>query len=151
MRSAIAVACAALLAAAAARGAEAIIRCESADGKVTYSNGECPPNTRQVRRVELSPPIVVHDGAQPPAKLPAAKAAPTITPAPPRRARDPVQEDRELTAQLAEQRRECEARARDVQRLQDELAAASADARASAELALRRAQDDFRGLCPRPR
>src|SRR5512147_1148700 len=111
MRSVIAVACAALLAAASARGAEAIIRCESTDGRVTYSNGECPPNTKQVRRVELSPPIVVHDGAQSPAKSPAPRSAPAIAPAPPRRARDPAQEDRELTAQLAEQRRECEARA----------------------------------------
>lgn len=151
MRLVTVVACAALLAAAAPRSAEAIVRCESADGRVTYSNGDCPPNTKLVRRVDLSPPVIVHEGAQPAAKAQAAKAASGIAPAPPRRAPDPIQEDRDLTAQLAEQRRECEARARDVQRLQDELAAASADGRASAELALRRAQDDFRALCPRPR
>ena len=145
------VACAALLAAALARDAAAIVRCEDAAGRVTYANTECPPNTRLVRKVEPSPPVIVHDKARPAAKAGAAPPPARAEPTGNRRTADPIQEDQELTAQLAEQRRECEARAREIQRLQDDVSAAPADARASAELTLRRAQDDYKALCPRPR
>jgi len=145
------VACAALLAAGLARDAAAIVRCEDADGKVSYSNTECPPNTKLVRKVEPSPPVIVHDKARPAAKADRTPPPARIEPARSPRTTDPVQEDQELTAQLAEQRRECEARVREIQRLQDDVNAAPADARASAELTLRRAQDDYRALCPRQR
>jgi uncharacterized membrane protein YqiK len=146
-----ALACLALLAAGVSREAAAIVRCESADGKVTYSNSECPPNSRLVRKVEPSSPIVVHDGPRPAASAADAKSTARIEPSRTRRAEDPLQIDEELQAQLAAQRRECDTRAREVQRLQDELTAASPENRASAELALRRAQDDYRALCPRQR
>lgn len=146
-----ALACFALLLAADARDAAAIVRCESADGKVTYSNGDCPPNAKVVRKIEPTSPVIVHDSARAPAKAgekpPPARAEPSR----PRRTEDPAQIDEELSAQLAEQRRECDARARDLQRLQDDVNAAAPSNRASAELALRRAQDDYRALCPRQR
>jgi len=145
------VSCVALLVAGAVGAAATIVRCESADGKVTYSDGECPPATKAVRRVEPSPPVVVHDGSRPAAKAAGARPLPSPEPSRPRRAEDPAQLDQELQAQLAEQRRECEARLRELQRLQDALAATDGEARASAELALRRAQDDYRALCPRQR
>jgi hypothetical protein len=104
-----------------------------------------------VRKVEQSPPVVVHDGSRPAAKTVNNRPPGGTEPTPARRNEDPVRLDQELSAQLAEQRRECEARVREVQRRQDDLAAAPADARASAELALRRAQDDLRALCPRQR
>lgn len=152
MRSSTAlVACAALLAAALARDATAIVRCESADGKVTYSNTECPSGTQVVRNVELSPPVVVHDAAAAAARSGGTRPAPRLEPARPRRDENPVQVDEELTAQLAAQRRECDARLRQIRQLQEDLDAAAAQARASAELALRRAQDDYRALCPRQR
>jgi len=152
MRLATAVlACTALLAAGLARDASAIVRCEAADGKVTYSNSECPPNSKLVRKIEPSPPIVVHDNARPATKAGEAKPPAKVEPSRARRTDDPVQIDEELNTQLAEQRRECEARARDLQRLQDDVVAASPASRASAELALRRAQDDYRALCPRQR
>jgi hypothetical protein len=144
-------ACLALFAAGHAGEAAAIVRCESADGKVTYSNSDCPPNTKLVRKIEPSPPVVVHDGARPPAKAAEARPPAGVEPSRARRSNDPAQVDEELNAQLAEQRRECEARARDLQRLQDDVSAAAPANRASAELALRRAQDDYRALCPRPR
>lgn len=146
-----ALACLVLLLAGLAGDAAAIVRCESADGKVTYSNGDCPPNTRLVRRVEPSPPVVVHDSARPPAKSGEARPPAKAEPSRARREESPAQIDEELKAQLAEQRRECDARARELQRLQDELNAAAPEHRASAELALRRAQDDYRALCPRQR
>ena len=151
MRYAAALACLALLAAGHARVAAAIVRCESADGRVTYSNGDCPPNTKLVRKVEPSPPVVVHENASPAARAAEARPATKVEPSPARRTESPAQLDDELTAQLAEQRRDCEARARELQRLNDELTAAAPANRASAELSLRRAQDDYRALCPRQR
>jgi uncharacterized coiled-coil protein SlyX len=141
----------ALLAAGVARDASAIVRCESADGKVTYSNSDCPPNTKLVRKIEPSPPVVVHDNARPAAKAGEARPPAKVEPSRARRTEDPVQIDEELNAQLAEQRRECEARTRELQRLQDDVNAALPANRASAELALRRAQDEYRALCPRQR
>jgi hypothetical protein len=146
-----AVACLALLLAAYARDAAAIVRCESADGKVSYSNSDCPPNTKLVRKIEPSPPVVVHGSARPPAKPGEARPPAKLEPSRARRNEEPAQIDEELGAQLAEQRRECEARARELQRLHDDVNAAAPASRASAELALRRAQDDYRALCPRQR
>lgn len=146
-----ALACLVLLAAGLARDAAAIVRCESADGKVTYSNSDCPPNTRAVRKIELSPPVVVHDSARPPEKGAPARPPARVEPSRARAADNPAQIDEELNAQLAEQRRACEARSREMQRLQDDVNAASPESRASAELALRRAQEDFKALCPRSR
>jgi hypothetical protein len=52
-------ACAALAAAgwvfAAAATAQPVQRCESPDGKVTYSNSTCPAGTEPVRKVESDP------------------------------------------------------------------------------------------------
>lgn len=143
-------ACTALLAAGFAPGAAAIVRCETADGRVIYSNSDCPPNSKLVRKVEQSPPVVANPGRRPPARPGEAAPPARVQASPSRGADDPARIDEELSAQLAEQRRECDARARELQRLQDDVAASPAN-RASAELALRRAQDDFRALCPRPR
>jgi len=142
---------AALLAAGFAGDTAAIVRCESADGKVTYSNAECPPNTKLVRKIEPTPPVVVHDNARPATKAGESRPPAKVEPSRARRTEDPSQLDEELSAQLAEQRRECEARARELQRLQDDVNAALPATRASAELALRRAQDDYKALCPRQR
>lgn len=150
MRLVTALACI-VLAAASYTPAAAIVRCEAADGKVTYSNADCPPNSRMVRQIDLTPPVVVHDGTAAAGKVGAPRPPARIEPSRSRRADDPAQIDQELSVQLAEQRRECEARAREIQRLQDDVGAARPDSRASAELALRRAQDDYKALCPRQR
>lgn len=36
-------------------------RCESKDGKVTYSNTQCPSGTTPVRKVNTEPPVSVED------------------------------------------------------------------------------------------
>jgi len=41
--------------------AQAIQRCESKDGRVTYSNTTCPDGTVPVRKVNTEPPISVED------------------------------------------------------------------------------------------
>ena len=152
MRSVTAVVFALTLAAGLPHDATAaIVRCESADGRVVYSNTECPPGTKLVRKFEQSPPVVVHDGSQPPARVGDRKPAASIERARPGPTPDPIAEDRQLTEQLAAQRRECEARLRDIERLRQDFETSSGESRASAELALRRAQDDHRSLCPRSR
>ncbi len=151
MRTAIPLACAALLAAGLAGPAAAIVRCESADGKVTYSDSDCPPKTRQVRKVEESPPVVVHEGSKSAANESEPRPPLRIEKAKPRRPANPVQQDQQLTAQIAAQQRDCEARERQLQHLRDDLAAALPSNRSSAELDLRRAQDEYQALCPKKR
>jgi len=41
--------------------ADGVKRCESRDGKVTYSNTKCPEGTTAVRSVNTSPPVAVDD------------------------------------------------------------------------------------------
>jgi hypothetical protein len=151
MRTSPVLVCAALLAAGLHGEAAAIVRCEAADGRVTYSNTDCPPNTRAVRKVELSPPVVVNDENRTAARETEPRPPARIEPAKPAAPANPVQEDQQLTAQIAAQQRECEARGHQLRHLQEDLEAASPAARSSAELALRRAQDEYRTLCPRPR
>ncbi len=152
MRNAIHLVCAALLATGLTGQAAAIVRCESADGKVTYSNTDCPPNSRQVRKVQESPPIVVHDETTRPAAGDAPpRAAPRIEKSKPRAPADPMRLDQQVTAQIAAQQRDCEMRARQLEHLQGDLAAASPANRSSAELTLRRAQEEYQVLCPKKR
>jgi hypothetical protein len=41
--------------------AQTVQRCESRDGKVTYSNTKCPEGTSAVRSVNTSPPVTVDE------------------------------------------------------------------------------------------
>jgi hypothetical protein len=51
----------ALLVACGACLAQQVQRCESPDGKVTYSNTKCPDGTSPVRSVNTSPPVAVDE------------------------------------------------------------------------------------------
>lgn len=44
-----------------AASAQTVQRCESRDGKVTYSNTKCPEGTSAVRPVNTSPPVAVDE------------------------------------------------------------------------------------------
>jgi len=44
-----------------AASAQTVQRCESRDGKVTYSNTKCPEGTSTVRPVNTSPPVAVDE------------------------------------------------------------------------------------------
>jgi hypothetical protein len=44
-----------------AASAQTVQRCESRDGKVTYSNTKCPEGTSIVRPVNTSPPVAVDE------------------------------------------------------------------------------------------
>lgn len=49
------------LLAAAAPAQQQVHRCEAKDGKVTYSNTQCPEGTTPVRKVNTDPPVRVED------------------------------------------------------------------------------------------
>lgn len=57
-RSAVAVAALAFVAAASAQPSS-VHRCEGKDGRVTYSNTQCPDGTVPVRKVNTDPPVSV--------------------------------------------------------------------------------------------
>lgn len=44
-----------------AAAAQAVHRCEGKDGKITYSNTQCPSGTQPVRKVNTDPPISVEE------------------------------------------------------------------------------------------
>ncbi|MGH6623321.1 MAG: DUF4124 domain-containing protein [Burkholderiaceae bacterium] len=45
----------------AVAAADTVHRCEGKDGKVTYSNTECPAGTQPVRKVNTTPPVSVEE------------------------------------------------------------------------------------------
>lgn len=49
------------LAATAAAAQQQVQRCEGKDGRVTYSNTQCPEGTTPVRKVNTDPPVRVED------------------------------------------------------------------------------------------
>jgi Domain of unknown function (DUF4124) len=127
--------------------AQAIQRCEGADGRVTYSNSACPSGTRLVREVDTSP--AVSPGEQ--------KAAPD-------RARRDAKalndlESTRTTEEKAQQRLLEKARAKDEQctrlRLRAELARDQLDAekvsnrRPPLQGKYERAQKEYTATCPK--
>ena len=132
------------LAASAAASADAVFRCEGKDGRVTYSDSACPSDSRSSRKLDEAPAVST-----------ASKDAP-------RDAREagqiaqsrgvklaPSQENRQLDEQIATARRECADLSRRVEYARQDLDGASPSQKATAELALRRAQDQFSLYCPR--
>jgi hypothetical protein len=88
-------------------------RCESKDGRVTYSNTECPPGTTPVRKVNTEPPVSVDER----------KAA-----------QERAKKDNAAAKQLDKERAQQEARDR---KLADERARAEAKAKERCEQARR--------------
>jgi hypothetical protein len=148
----IAVLLAAAVGAAAASAQSVVYRCEDTRGRVTYSDTPCPATAKAARKLE--PTTVLKVGADGEATRADAAGVETrlagrLEPSRPSDDFDPVQEDQKLSAQIAAQRRACEAMAHRLRYLEHDVAAAAAGARSSLELALRRAQEDYRVQCPR--
>lgn len=138
-------------AACAAAAQSTVYRCEDGRGRVTYSDAPCPADARTARKLEGGPVLKV-GGAEEAAKADPTSIQRSVIRVESSRADEnfnPVQEDEKLNAQIAAQRRACEALASRIRFLEIDLAAASASGRSSAELALRRAQDEYRVQCPR--
>jgi hypothetical protein len=49
--------CLLLVGTAATPQSQQVHRCEGKDGKVTYSNTQCPEGTKPVRKVNTDPPV----------------------------------------------------------------------------------------------
>ncbi len=132
------------LAAGAAASADEVFRCEGKDGRVTYSDSACPSDSRSSRKLEETPAVSTASKDAPRNARDAGQIAQS------RSAKlDALQEDRQLDEQIANTRRECADLSRRVQYAKQDLDGASASQRATAELALRRAQDQYSLYCPR--
>jgi hypothetical protein len=131
---------------ASALAAEPVFRCEGKDGRVTYSDSPCPSDSRAARKLDDAPPVSTNAGKDAPRSArEAGQIAQTRTGA----NVDPMQESRQLDEQIAVSRRECVELSRSVQYAKQDLEAATPNQRSTAELALRRAQDQFALYCPR--
>ncbi len=138
-----------LAAAPAAAADQTVFRCESKEGRVTYSDEPCPSGSRAARKLDESPPVVIPAGKDTPRSArDVGQIVQSRTVSNSRRS-DPYQENRVLDEQIAGQRRECAELARRVQYARQDVDAAVTGNRSSAELALRRAQDQFQLFCPR--
>jgi len=126
--------------------AQDVFRCDGKDGKVTYGDAPCPAGSRATRRLEDAPPVSTASGKGAPRN---AREAGQIAQSPERSRFDPIQENRRLDEQIAATRRECVDLSRRVQYAKQDLDAAVPSQRATAELALRRAQDQYQLYCPR--
>ncbi|MCU0937914.1 MAG: DUF4124 domain-containing protein [Burkholderiaceae bacterium] len=154
--------------------ASAINRCEGRDGRVTYTDEACPATVRSARKVDDSPPVQARsapvreaseskdakDGKAEPKEaegkaavaggvdaakgvaVPALQAGRTTT------SSNPEQEMQRLDELRERQRRQCAEATRRIDYATKDLQAAVGADRASAELALRRAQEEARGVCP---
>ena len=128
-----------------AMGAETVFRCEAKDGRVTYSDAPCPSDSRASRKLDETPTVSTVAGKEAPRSArEAGQIAQSRT-----GAVDPLQESRQLDEQIAATRRECDDLSRRVQYAKQDLDAAIPSQRSTAELALRRAQDEFALTCPR--
>jgi hypothetical protein len=127
-----------------------ISRCESADGRVVYSDEPCPSGTRQMRTVDeksavevLKPVEHAHD----------ARSAGSVRRTEPEAvgaadgARDPDAVSELRKRKLAE----CDDLVHRIEYAQRDLSAASEAERASVELSLRRLQAEHTSRCVKPR
>jgi hypothetical protein len=129
---------------ACAVAAEPVFRCEGKDGKVTYSDAPCPSDSRATRKLEEGPPVSTATTKGAPRN---ARDSGQIAQSRTGRA-DSTQENRQLDDQIDASRRECAELSRRVYYAKQDLEAASPNQRSTAELALRRAQDQFALHCP---
>jgi len=133
----------ALFACAVAAG-EPVFRCEGKDGKVTYSDAPCPSDSRATRKIEEAPPVSTTTAS----KVAPRNARDAGQIAQSRGRADSTPETRQLDDQIDASRRECAELSRRVYYAKQDLEAASPNQRSTAELALRRAQDQFALHCP---
>ncbi|HEU0199435.1 MAG TPA: DUF4124 domain-containing protein [Burkholderiaceae bacterium] len=137
---------AALLAAASALAEQSVYRCEGKDGRVTYSDEACPTASRSARKLDDAPPLTIpssKDGVR------SAREAGVIAQGRTNARFDPYLEDRRLDEQIETQKLACQDLGRRLNYYYRDVEAARESERASAELALRRAQAEYRTMCVR--
>ena len=156
-RSVVAIAMVALAAAAGTASAQSasVQRCEGKDGRVTYSNTQCPDGTVPVRKVNTDPPISVEarKAAQDLAKKDAAAAKQLEKDQAQQEARDRKQADERAKADAKAQEK-CERAKRDLERARTTRAelgatAATVEKLQKADQALGRHEADVAKECVR--
>jgi Domain of unknown function (DUF4124) len=128
-----------------ATAADTVFRCEDNAGRITYSNAACPSGSRSVRKLDDAPPVSIPAGQE---AARDAHEAGQIAQSRRSTKLDPMQESRQLDEQIAATRRECNDLARRVRYAKQDLDGASPSQRSTAELALRRTQDEYALYCP---
>jgi hypothetical protein len=127
-----------------AAGADTLRRCEDGNGNITYSNQACPIGTAHERPVEIRPAVELPQGGGAKAtsagvlKLPDAPTAAVVP-----TEKSPVDKSEQNKANIAR----CDDLVRRIEYGQQDMLAASASERASAELNLRRLQDEYQANC----
>jgi Domain of unknown function (DUF4124) len=123
--------------------AQSIKRCETKDGRVTYSNTSCPDGTVPVRKVNTEPPISVDDrkGAQERARKEGAAAKQIDKEQAQQEARDRKQADERAKADGKAKER-CENARRDLER--SRVARGELNARPSAPEKIDKAESEIR-------
>ena len=138
---------------AATAAAQGVQRCESADGKVTYSNTQCPEGTSAVRKVNTSPPVAVEE--QKAAKERAKRDAAEVKAADKSREQAQAKAEREAAEAKkvqAKQRERCERAQRDLERTRStraslEQRAATVEQMQKADKELGRREDEAVKAC----
>ena len=123
-----------------------VFRCEGKDGKVTYSDAACPGDSRASRKLDDAPPV---SATNPKSAGRSARDAGQIAQSKTPGKTDPSVENRQLEEQIDSTRRECGELERRVQYAKNDLDGATPSQRSTAELALRRAQDQHALYCQR--
>lgn len=149
------VALAAAVAGVASAQSGNVQRCEGKDGRVTYSNTQCPDGTVPVRKVNTDPPVSVEarQAAQELAKKDTAAAKQLGKDQAQQDARDRKQADERAKAD-AKAREKCERAKRDLERARTTRAelgsrAATAEKLQKADLAIGRHEADVAKDCAR--
>lgn len=156
-RSVVAIVTVALATAAGAASAQSasVQRCEGKDGRVTYSNTQCPDGTVPVRKVNTDPPVSVEakQAAQELAKKDAAAAKKVEKDQAQQEAREKKQADERARAD-ARAKEKCERAKRDLERARTTRAelggrAATVEKLQKADLAISRHEADVGKDCAR--
>lgn len=149
------VALAAAVAGVASAQSASVQRCEGKDGRVTYSNTQCPEGTVPVRKVNTDPPISVEarQAAQEQAKKDAAAAKTLEKEQTQQDARDRKQAEERAKAD-AKAKERCERAKRDLERAKTTRAelgsrGATVEALQKADLAIGRHEADVAKDCAR--
>jgi hypothetical protein len=134
--------------------AEGVQRCESADGKVTYSNTQCPEGTSAVRKVNTSPPVATDEqkAAKDRAKRDAAEAK-SIDKAKSQEQARAEREAAERKKAEAKQHERCERAQKDLERARNTRAAldqraATVEQMQKADKEIGRRETDAAKACP---
>jgi len=153
-RSAVAVAALAFAAAASAQPSS-VQRCEGKDGRVTYSNTQCPEGTVPVRKVNTDPPVSVEakKAAQELAKKDSAAAKQIEKEQAQQEARDRKQAEERAKAE-SKSKEKCERAKRDLERARTTRAelgsrAASVEKMQKADREIGRYEAEVTKDCPR--